>query len=246
MNRTVVITGGSRGIGLATARQLLELGHHVIVTGRNSESLDEAVRSLSALGSITGLAFDSSDHYTARDLLEGTGADILVCNVGMGFSGSITTTTIDEWHQVMDTNVTSAFSAISAVLPGMLAYGWGRIVCVGSIASHQAIRYGTAYTASKHALLGLTRAVAEDTRNTGILANMVAPAFVRTDMTLENTRRIAQARGGTQEDAEARLGALSTLGRLIEPEEVAEQIVKLTAEELTATGTSVTMGFDES
>ncbi len=243
MRRVAVVTGGSRGIGFAVARLLVQQGHEVVITGRTTASLEAAVGALRELGTIRALVLDSADPEQSRRVLGETGAQILVCNVGMGFSGSVTTTSLAEWTRVLDTNLTSAFTAIGAVMPSMLETDWGRIVSVGSIASHQAIRYGVAYTASKHALLGLTRAVAEDTRSTGIRVNMVAPAFVRTDMTLENTKRIAQASGASLADAERRLGEISDLGRLIEPEEVAEKVVELTAEGLETTGISVPLGF---
>jgi len=244
MSRLAVITGGSRGIGFATARLLLELGHDVVITGRTRESLDRACEELAGLGTISGLALDSADAASTQRALEPLGADILVCNVGTGFSGTAQSTSLDEWEMVLRTNLTSAFAAMKAALPAMLDRGWGRIVSVGSMASHQPIRYGAAYTASKHALLGLTRAVAEDTRGTGVTANLVAPAFVRTDMTVANAQRIAEARGSSLAEAEQQLGTMSNLGRLIEPEEVAEQIVALTTEDLTTTGTSVPMGFE--
>jgi NAD(P)-dependent dehydrogenase (short-subunit alcohol dehydrogenase family) len=244
MVRTVVITGGSRGIGRATASRFLERGYEVVITGRSRSSLDDALGELGHIGSVRSVAYDSADHEATIAALSGFATDILVCNVGIGYSGTVTSTPIDDWRSVFATNVTSAFSAMSAALPRMLENGWGRIVTVGSIASHQAIRYGAAYTASKHALLGLTRSVAEDTRGKGVTANMVAPAFVRTDMTTANTERIAKASGGTIASAEQRLAKLSSIGRLLEPREVADQIVALAAEDLEVTGASVTMGFE--
>ena len=146
----------------------------------------------------------------------------------------------------MDTNVTSAFVAMSALLPGMLERGWGRIVTVGSLASHEPIRHGVAYTASKHALLGLTRAVAADVAGRGITVNMVAPAFVRTDMTTENAQRMAYASGGSVTEAERKLAGLSTLGRLIEPEEVAAEICRYVDDEAgELNGQSVALGFEK-
>lgn len=244
--RTAVVTGGSRGIGLATARALLERGHRVVITGRNESTLKAAQADLARPGRVDLLPFDSSDPEATQMSLGSIVADILIANVGVGFSGSIADTPLSRWRQVMDTNVTSAFVAISALLPGMLERGWGRIVTVGSLASHEPIRYGVAYTASKHALLGLTRAVAADVAGRGITVNMVAPAFVRTDMTTENAQRMAYAGGGSVTEAERKLAGLSTLGRLIEPEEVAAEICRYVedgAGELN--GQSVALGFEK-
>ena len=243
--RSAIVTGGSRGIGYSVASQLLEAGYSVLITGRNQLALDDAQRSLAPSGPVTTLAFDASDLAAAQAAFAGREADVLVANVGAGFSGSVAATTLDQWNQVLNTNLTSAFIAIQAVLDGMLARKWGRIVTVGSMASHVPLRYGAAYTASKHALLGLTRALAEDTRGTGVTANMVAPAFVRTEMTTQNIERISSRSGMSAETAEKKLAALSSLQRLLEPDEVAAEVMRLVGDESgRLTGTSVPMGFD--
>lgn len=245
MQRTAIVTGASRGIGYHTALQLLDLGFAVTITGRSEESLRKAQDSLSSHGSVTTLAFDASDIELTRQLLSPIGADVLIANVGIGFSGSIMKTTVEEWNSVLANNVTSAFVAMQCVIPGMIERGWGRIVTVGSMASHLPIRGGVAYTASKHALLGLTRAVALDTKGTGVTVNMVAPAFVRTDMTSENVERIVAASGLSSEGAEQKLAALSPLNRLLEPEEVAAAIVLFVRDEFRGvTGSSLPMGFE--
>jgi NAD(P)-dependent dehydrogenase (short-subunit alcohol dehydrogenase family) len=245
--RTAIVTGGSRGIGFCVAQQLVRLGFHVVVTGRNEESLLRAKQyllSLAAAGEVTTLAFDASDPEATRAHLSGVAADVLVANVGIGSSGSITSATHDQWEEILTTNVTSAFAAIQAVIGGMLERKWGRIVTVGSMASHVGIRYGVAYTASKHALLGLTRAAALDTAGTGVTVNMVAPTFVRTDMTAENAKRIAVSSGRSAEEAQRLLASLSPENRLLEPEEVASEIVRLVSDEAGGiSGESVLMGF---
>lgn len=242
--RTALVTGGSRGIGRAVAEELLRAGHRVCITARSQSSIDDALAELSGLGPVAGLVIDASDSEATRRLLTPMLIDILVCNVGQGYSGTVLTTTVEDWQRVLATNVTSAFDAIAAVLPGMLERRWGRIVTVGSMGSHRPLKYGFAYTTSKHALWGLTRAVAEDFRGTGVTANMVAPAFVRTEMTSETAAIVAGSSGMSTVEAESRLAALSDWGRLIEPHEVATAIVALTHEDLEVTGTSATLGFD--
>jgi 3-hydroxybutyrate dehydrogenase len=249
MSRRVVITGASRGIGFETAAAFLRRGDDVTITGRGVASLDEAVSrlaTLSPLGNLHAISVDSSDTEAMIAALEPLRAEVLVSNVGAGFSGSILQTSLADWQHLLELNTTSAFTAIKTVLPGMLDAGFGRIITVGSMASHQAIKYGVAYTASKHALLGLTRAVALDVAGKGVTVNMVAPAFVRTDMMIENIERMTAKNGITAAEAESRLAALSTSGRLIEPEEVADEIVRYAAEDAgDVTGQSTTMGFDD-
>lgn len=245
MTRIAVVTGGSRGIGYSTAGQLLDAGFEVIITGRNESSLGEAQETLSSRGSVTTLAFDASSAEDTARVLTPLQVDVLVANVGVGYSGSILKTSLDDWEMVLRNNVTSAFVAIQSVLSGMMERKWGRIVTVGSMASHIPIRGGVAYVASKHALLGITRAVALDVKGTGVTVNMVAPAFVRTDMTKENVTRIVAASGLESDVAEQKLAALSTLNRLLEPDEVATEIMRFVMDEQgEMSGTSVAMGFE--
>lgn len=231
--RLAVVTGGSKGIGLATASALLRAGHRVVITGRNLDHLQAAQHDLTSSGGsaelpmLQILQLDATDHVATEEQLAALAPNILVANVGTGHSAAVEDTSLEDWSRLMDTNATSAFTAIRAVLPHMRQQGWGRIVTIGSFASHHPIRYGVAYTASKHALWGLTRAVALDCRSSGVTANLVAPAFVRTEMMEENARRIAQATGRTIAQVEDQLGSVSDLGRLIEPDEVADQVLAL-------------------
>jgi 3-hydroxybutyrate dehydrogenase len=247
VKKTAIVTGGSRGIGYCTAQQLLENGFDVVITGRNEATLMTACQQLGTLGNVASMAFDATDSDTVTQLFSTIRADALVANVGVGFSGTVAKTSVEDWEMVLRNNVTSAFVAIQSVLDGMLERGWGRIVTVGSMASHVPIRNGVAYAASKYALLGLTRAIALDTAGSGVTVNMVAPAFVRTDMTKDNVERIVAASGLSSDAAEQKLAALSPLNRLLEPEEVAAEILKFVLDEAgEVSGSSVAMGFEVS
>lgn len=240
-----MVTGASRGIGYCTASQLIDLGYDVVITGRNEDSLRQAHASLSLRGNVRSLSFDSSDIGATLQNLSKVEADILVANVGISFEGSIQNTSVEDLNYVLANNLVSAFTAIQAVLDGMLQRRWGRIVTVGSMASHGAIRRGVAYTISKHSLLGLTRSVAMDTVGTGVTVNMVAPAFVRTEMMEAAAERIASRSGVSTEEAERKLAALSPENRLLEPDEVAAAIVRLVSDDAgDITGTSVRLGFE--
>lgn len=225
--RTAVVTGGSAGIGLATAERLVADGFAVTITGRDRSRLEAAVAHLDGVGV---LVLDALDLDATAAALQDLAPDVLVANVGAAFSGDLAHTSLDDWQRVLSTNVTSAFVAIQAVVPPMVTRGWGRIVTIGSLASHRPIRHGVAYTASKHALWGLTRAVALDLKRTGVTANLVAPAFVRTGMTRANAETISAASSRSVEEVERRLAALSDLGRLLEPAEIAAEVAAFVAD----------------
>jgi NAD(P)-dependent dehydrogenase (short-subunit alcohol dehydrogenase family) len=157
--------------------------------------------------------------------------DVLVNNAGMATSATLERTTLDDWRAVIDVNATGAFLCTRAVLGSMIGRGNGRIVTVASIAARVGARYTAAYTASKHAAVGLMRAVAAEVAGTGVTANAVCPAYVRTEMTRNSIARIVEATDRSEEEAEAALVASSPLGRLLEPSEVAFAVAFLAAPE---------------
>ena len=147
--------------------------------------------------------------------------DVLVNNAGVASGAPLARTTLDDWRAHFDVNATGAFLCTRAVVGGMIERGDGRIVTVASTAGLAGARYTAAYSASKHAAVGLMRAVAAEVAGTGVTANAVCPAYVRTDMTRRSIARIVAATDRSEEEAEAALVATSPLGRLLEPEEVA-------------------------
>jgi NAD(P)-dependent dehydrogenase (short-subunit alcohol dehydrogenase family) len=160
--------------------------------------------------------------------------DVLVNNAGISASAPLSKTSLDDWRSQIEVNATGAFLCTRAVLPGMRERDRGRIVTVASTASHVGYRYTAGYTASKHAAAGLMRAVAAELAGTGVTANAVCPAFVRTDMTASSVARIQERTGRASADAEAALAAASPLGRLLEPSEVAFAVSFLAAPEAAA------------
>ena len=212
MSRVVVVTGGTRGIGEAIAARFAALGERVIALGR-------------ADGDVT-------DEAAVADIFERTGpVDVLVNNAGVSASADVVRTTLDDWRAQIDVNATGAFLCTRAVLGGMRERGRGRIVTVASTAGLQGARYTAAYTASKHAAVGLMRAVAAEVAGTGVTANAVCPAFVRTDMTTTSVRRIVASTGRSEAQAEEALASMTPLGRLLEPDEVAFAVAFLAAPE---------------
>jgi NAD(P)-dependent dehydrogenase (short-subunit alcohol dehydrogenase family) len=208
MSRVVVVTGGKRGIGAAISARFAAAG--------------DTVHALSSADC------DVTDEARVGEVLGGLDVDVLVNNAGVSDSAPVKRTTLAQWRNQLDVNALGAFLCTRAVLPGMAERGHGRIITVASVASHHGSRYTAAYTASKHAVLGFTRAVAAEVAGTDVTANAVCPAYVRSDMT---DRTIATIRERTGRDGEAALAAMAPLGRLIEPEEVAFAVAFLAAPE---------------
>ena len=210
MSRVVVVTGGTRGIGRAVVERFAS--DQVVALGRAD--------------------CDVTDEAAVAATFERIGpVDVLVNNAGISSSAPLARTTLDDWRAQIDVNATGAFLCTRAVLPGMLERGSGRIVTVASTAGRAGARYTAAYTASKHAAVGLMRAVAAEVAGTGVTANAVCPAFVRTDMTARSVERIVARTGRSEADAEAALAEAAPLGRLLEPEEVAFAVAFLAAAE---------------
>jgi NAD(P)-dependent dehydrogenase (short-subunit alcohol dehydrogenase family) len=213
--RLVVVTGGTKGIGRAVARRFEEGGDRVEAFGRET--------------------CDVTDEEQVEVLFARLGpVDVLVNNAGIGESARLAGTTLADWRRHLDVNATGAFLCTRAVLGPMLERDRGRIVTVASTAGLAGARYTSAYTASKHAAVGLMRAVAAEVAGTGVTANAVCPTFVRTEMTERSVARIVERTGRTEEEAAAALARMSPLGRLLEPEEVAAAIVYLASDEAAA------------
>jgi NAD(P)-dependent dehydrogenase (short-subunit alcohol dehydrogenase family) len=213
--RAVIVTGGGKGIGRAVVARFAAAGDRVVAVGRDRVALEQSGASATEICDVT----DEDQVSALFERLERV--DVLVNNAGISTSAPLYRTTLADWQAHLDVNATGAFLCTRAVVPGMIERANGRIVTVASTAGLAGSRYTAAYTASKHAAVGLMRAVAAEVAGTGVTANAVCPAFVRTEMTDRSIARIVSATGRDEDEAEAALAASSPLGRLLEPEEVA-------------------------
>jgi NAD(P)-dependent dehydrogenase (short-subunit alcohol dehydrogenase family) len=226
-----LVTGGARGIGAAISRTLLQHGAQVTMLGRDERVLAEAAESLKQVGDIGYAVADVSDRISVNQAVKSASArgriEVLVNNAGHAKSAPFLKTDEGLWRELMSVNLEGTLHCMQAALPGMLDAGWGRIVNVASVAGLKGYRYVVAYCASKHAVLGLTRAVALEFAGKGITVNAVCPGYTDTEMTRQAVNNIAAKTGRSREEALAELTVQNPQKRLITPDEVANAVVWL-------------------
>src|SRR5579859_872545 len=234
--RRAVVTGAGKGIGRSIAMALAQAGADVVVTARTTSDLEEVVAQIQALDR-RGLAIpcDVIDaeqvQHMARRAIEGLGGiDILVNNAGNAGSHKFLNHPDDLWHRMLAVNLTSVYYVSKAFVPQLIEQRYGRIITIASIASKVGDRYIAAYVASKHGVLGLTRAMASEMLPYNITVNAICPAYVNTPMTDASVSNITARTGMSEEQARETLAKMSPLKRLIEPEEVASIAVFLAQE----------------
>ena len=186
--RGAVVTGGGRGIGEEVARVLASAGARVVVSARTQSQIGQVAQQLCDEGyEAWAIACDVTDPDEVRALMVEARThlgpvQILVNNAGVASSAPLKRTTLEEWNRLLAVNATGPFLCTREVLPDMLAAGWGRVVNVASIAGKVGAPYIAAYCASKHAVVGFTRAVASEVGDKGVTVNAVCPGYVDTPM----------------------------------------------------------------
>lgn len=228
MNRTVFITGGSRGIGAAAVLAFARAGYHVAFTWHTRADAAESVRlralKIAPQGSFLALHADAADAVqvataAARAEAELGGLQVLVCNAGIAQQKLFTDTTDEDWRRIMSVDLDGAFYACRAVLPGMIRRKYGRILLVSSMWGQTGGSCEVAYSAAKAGLIGLGKALAKEEGPSGITVNIVAPGVISTDMM-----------AGFSEEDKAVLAEETPVGRLGTPEEIARTLVFLADE----------------
>jgi NAD(P)-dependent dehydrogenase (short-subunit alcohol dehydrogenase family) len=190
--KVAFITGGSRGIGLSTAKALVAGGASVAITGTNQGHLDSAVAELGK--NACGIRADVREYAEVEAALAQAvstfgGLDVLINNAGVGVFRSVSEMTVDEWHRIIDTNLTGVFYCCHAALPHLKTRGGGWIISISSLASKNAFVNGAAYCASKSALNAFSETLMQEVRYDGIRVAYVLPGSVNTGFGgLSNTK----------------------------------------------------------
>lgn len=230
--RHALVTGGGKGIGYAIAHDLLALGARVTITGRNADTLARAASTLAAGDRLATVAGDVSDRASIDSTFAQARARfgpiaILANNAGQASSGAFGRIDDALWNRMLDVNLTGTFLGTQNALPDMLDAKWGRIVNVASTAGLRGYAYVAAYCASKHAVIGLTRALALELATKGVTVNAVCPGYTETDIVTDTIDKVMRKTGRSEVEARAELTKFNPQGRLVTPEEVAEAVAWL-------------------
>lgn len=226
--KIALVTGGSRGIGAAAARRLAALGLRVVVAGRDRGALEAVAGEVGGDAVVADLAASGGVEELLSEVRRRVGeVDVLVANAGVDAPHKYSATTDEVWESVMRLNATSVFQLCRGAIPSMVERGWGRVVVVASTAGLAGYAYSAAYCASKHAVVGLVRALAAELARSPVTINAVCPGFVDTAMAGRAVRNIAEKTRGTEEGARAALERMSPQQRLMTPEEVAHAVAAL-------------------
>jgi NAD(P)-dependent dehydrogenase (short-subunit alcohol dehydrogenase family) len=235
---TVLVTGGGRGIGRAIALAFAEPGATVAVAARTRHEIDEVARCVEARGArAIALAVDVTDERAvaaAFDELRAVSAslDVAVNNAGVGGGQPIDKSDTAGWRRILDTNVWGTFLVTRLAVP-MLADG-GRVINISSVLGRFGVSGYTAYCASKHAVIGFTRALALELAKRNVTVNAICPGWVETEMALAGMQNGANATGMTYEEFRKQALGAVPIGRIISPEEVANLVKFLASPQASA------------
>lgn len=227
-----LVTGGGSGIGAAIARILKDKGAVVTIVGRNSDKLSTKAEELHVSAQVADIT-DRDQVATAFAVAVGENGtiDILVNNAGIAEAMPFSKMDDAQWDSILAVNLTGVYNCTKAAISGMLKQGSGRVVNVASTAALTGYAYVSAYCASKHGVLGLTRALALEYASKGITVNAVCPGYTDTDVIHQAIDKIVASTGRSREEALAELVGANPQGRLVQPEEVADTVIWLCRQE---------------
>jgi NAD(P)-dependent dehydrogenase (short-subunit alcohol dehydrogenase family) len=242
-----VVTGGGRGIGRAIAAQLARTGASVTVLGRQRARLDEAVAAGDAsFCDVADVADSAALSKAIAKAADRQPIDILIANAGAAESAPFARSDAALFQRMMDVNFLGVVHAIRAVLPSMRTRPSGRIIAVASTAGLKGYAYVSAYSAAKHAVIGLVRSLALELANTPITVNAVCPGFTDTDLVASSIETIMKKTGRSREQAAVELARHNPQGRLVKPGEVADTVLWLCGEGASAiTGQAIAVAGGE-
>ncbi|GAA2728867.1 3-oxoacyl-ACP reductase FabG [Streptomyces nogalater] len=252
--RVAVVTGGTSGIGLAVVKALARQDMRVVLCARSQDAVDSTVEELrDEKLEVDGRACDVRSTDDVREFIGFAtrrfgGVDVLVNNAGRNGGGPTARITDELWLDVIETNLTSVFRVTREVLTtgGMLAAGRGRIINIASTGGKQGVVLGAPYSASKHGVVGFTKALGLELAKSGITVNAVCPGYVETPMAERVRRGYAEVWDTSEEAVLERFQAKIPLGRYAQPEEVAGLVTYLTtptADSITAQALNVCGGL---
>jgi 3-hydroxybutyrate dehydrogenase len=226
-----LVTGGGRGIGRAVASALVQAGATVTVLGRNRATLDEAVAAGAAhFAVVADVADPAAVGAAVADASARQPIDILIANAGAAESAPFAKSDAALFRRMMDVNFMGVVHTIQAVLPAMKDRPHGRIVAIVSTAGLKGYAYVSAYSAAKHAVVGLVRSLALELASTRVTVNAVCPGFTDTDLLAGSIDNIMKKTGRSHEQAVAELSRHNPQGRLVTPAEVADTVLWLCGE----------------
>jgi 3-hydroxybutyrate dehydrogenase len=249
--RHAVVTGGGSGIGASIAAMLLGAGARVTLMGRDAAKLDAQREALGGGENVACVSVDVADEAAVQAAFaraaEGLGAiDILVNNAGQATAAPFVHTDLALWKRMLDVNLTGVFLCTRAVLPAMLARKSGRIVNVASTAGQVGYPYVAAYCASKHGVIGMTRALALEVATQGVTVNAVCPGYTETELLQASVEQITRKTSRSEAEARSILVRHNPQQRFVQPEEVANAVLWLCAPGSSAiTGQSISVSGGE-